>query len=583
MTQHTKEYNWGTLTKLILRYKKELIIANIIGIISTLISVPTPLFIPLLIDEVLLDKPSYLVNTIDIFFNDATIFHYVIIVLLVLIALRTIVLLMNIFQIKTFAIISKNIIFNTRKRILMHLEKISIKEYEMLESGSIASKLITDLNTIEDFIGKTISRFTTSLLSLIAICGILTWINPYLALIIILLNPIVIIISSKMSKKVASYKKEENESISIFQESLIETLEMFTQIRSSNKEQNYISKLITKADNVRKNAILFGYKAEAQRNVSFYIFLMGVEFFRVATIIIVFHDQISIGLMLGVFAYLWFMMGPIEELLNIQYNFDSASVAIKRIDKILQIQQEQQYPNKKNPFDYPTSIEIEKLNFSFGDKVILKDLSLKINEKEKIAIIGSSGDGKTTLMQVLIGLYPPDNGDIKFNKISIRDIGLNTVRENVFLILQSPLIFNDTVRENLCMGQIIKEETIFEALKIAQLDEFVNQMPDKLNSYLGKNGIRLSGGQKQRLAIARMILKNPRVVIFDESTSALDSKTEKMLFKALKPYLKDKTVIMIAHRLNTIKNADNIYMIKDKTIKKIQNKEKFLKKHIRIK
>ena len=573
--KNIKQYNWKNIISLLMRYKKELIIANLVSVIATLCSVPTPLFVPLLIDEVLLEKPGKLVEIFTYLFGEPSIFHYAMGVLFVVISLRILVLLMNIFQLKIFTLISKNIIFLIRKHILRHLQNINMKEYEMIESGSISSKLITDLNTIEDFIGKSVAKFTTAILSIIAICGILIWINPLLAMIITVMNPVVIMISSKMSKKIANFKKEENQAISIFQESLIETFELFTQIRTSNRENGYINSLIGKANTIRKKAIAFSYKGDAKRSVSFFIFLVGVEFFRSATIIMVFYDEVSIGLMLGVFAYLWFMMGPVEEILQIQYNYNSANIAITRINEILRMHTEPKYLNKHNPFSENIEIEVKNLDFSYGDNEILKKANLFIKKKERVALVGASGSGKTTLMQVLIGFYPPDGGDILFNNISTKEIGLDKIRENVFLILQAPMVFNDTVRENLLMGKHISDEKIMQALKMAQMHELISQMPNGLDTYLGKQGIRLSGGQRQRLAIARMILKEPKVVIFDESTSSLDTDTERLVFEALEPFLEDKTILMIAHRLHTVKKADSIYSIEDKKIVQIKDKEAF--------
>ena len=188
---------------------------------------------------------------------------------------------------------------------------------------------------------------------------------------------------------------------------------------------------------------------------------------------------------------------------------------------------------------------------------------MKIKAQSTVAFIGASGSGKTTLSQLLVGFYAVNDGDILYNKISIKEIGLKTVRKYVFVVLQQPLMFNDTLAFNLTMGEEIAEEELYKALEIAQLSDFIKNLKDGLDTQVGKFGVKLSGGQRQRLSIARMVLSNPKVVIFDESTSALDVHTEATLFKALKVFLEDKTVIIIAHRLSTINNADYIYMLED--------------------
>jgi ATP-binding cassette subfamily C protein len=183
-----------------------------------------------------------------------------------------------------------------------------------------------------------------------------------------------------------------------------------------------------------------------------------------------------------------------------------------------------------------------------------------------VAIIGASGSGKSTLSQLLVGFYPPTSGDIRYNGVSVQEIGFSRIRDAVFVVLQQPLMFNETLRFNLSMGDEISDEVIYEALQIAQLYDFVTALPNALETQVGKLGIRLSGGQRQRLSIARMVLANPKVVIFDESTSALDVHTESALFEALEKFLREKTVIIIAHRLSTITKADYIYVLENGTV-----------------
>ncbi|WP_295054618.1 ATP-binding cassette domain-containing protein [Sulfuricurvum sp.] len=167
---------------------------------------------------------------------------------------------------------------------------------------------------------------------------------------------------------------------------------------------------------------------------------------------------------------------------------------------------------------------------------------------------------------MLVGFYPPTSGDILYNGVSVNAIGFSKVRDEVFVVLQQPLMFNDTLRFNLTMGDEISDEIIFKALNIAQLLEFVAALPMGLETQVGKFGIRLSGGQRQRLSIARMVLANPKAVIFDESTSALDVHTENALFEALETFLAEKTVIIIAHRLSTVTRADYIYVLENGVI-----------------
>ncbi|WP_323126728.1 ABC transporter ATP-binding protein [Aliarcobacter cibarius] len=256
-------------------------------------------------------------------------------------------------------------------------------------------------------------------------------------------------------------------------------------------------------------------------------------------------------------------MSPVQEILSIQYSLASAKAAIGRINSVLELSCEKDGDIKldsKNGVD----ISLKNLSFSYNkDKNNLSNISFDIKAGEKIAIIGASGSGKTTISQLIAGFYEKSSGDILYNNISIDDIDKKSLRNSVFLVLQMPILFNNTLRFNLTMGENIDDKKIFKALKIAQMDDVLKNMPNGLDTIVGKMGVRLSGGQRQRLSIARMILANPSVVIFDESTSALDVQTETNLFKELKEFLKDKTVITIAHRLSSVKNASKIYVLND--------------------
>ncbi len=557
-------YTWKKIFEEIKRHKKELILGHIIAVLATAVSIPTPLFLPLLVDEVLLNKPGIFTETFDAIFGKGNPVTYTLAALIIVLIMRFLFFVFNALQAKIFTKISKNVTYKIRKDLLNHIKDVSMAEFETVGSGSIASKLIVDVNTIDDFIGKTVSRFIISLLTIIGVAVVLLLINWKLGLLIVLLNPVVIYFTTIVGRKIGKLKAKENKAIEVFQETLTETLDLFWQIRASNREKSFIEKVINTAKLVRDTAVEFGWKSDAAGRLSMLVFLAGYEVFRATSILFVAYSDLTIGLMLAIFGYLWVMMTPVQELLGIQYSFHTATAALNRINAIFKMKKEPKYPHLKNPFkDSETcSIRLKDVWFSYdGEHYVLKNINMFADRGKKIAIVGASGSGKTTLAHVIVGFYPVDKGDVLYNDISVKEIGLDVVREHVSLVLQTPMMFNDTLRFNLTLGRDIPEEKIWEALEIAQLKDFVEQLPDKLETLIGKNGVRLSGGQRQRVAIARMILQNPKIVILDESTSALDTQTEYKLFKALEKYLKNKTTIIIAHRLSTVQQADYIYVL----------------------
>jgi len=574
------KYTFQKILNELFRYKKEFIIANVIAIVAVLVSTPAPLLMPLLVDEVLLKKPGFLTEHIDKLFGHQQAYVYILIVLFMAVSLRALFFVLTVWHDYIFSKISKNITYKIRKDMLSHLSKLSLNEYEALGIGKISSLFLVDVATVETFLGMSINKLIVSILTVLGVAVVLLLINWKLALFILLVNPFVVVISKKFARKVSVYKKDENRTFEAFSEALSETLDLFLQIRASNQEKNFIKRLFVKTDDIKKAGIKFAYKSDAALRFSFLLFLGGFELFRAASIFTVAYGNLTIGLMLAIFGYLWVMMGPIQEILNIQYSYHNAKRALNRINQIFQMQKEPNYPHLKNPFkEHKTnSITLKAVSFGYDDKnLVLKDINISVKRGQKVAIVGASGSGKTTLAQIMVGFYPVQKGDLFYDEVNIKEIGLDVVRENVFLVLQNPLLFNDTIRFNLTLGKEIEDEKIWQALEIAQLKSVVESFKNRLDTKTGKNGVRLSGGQRQRISIARMILQDPNVVILDESTSALDIHTEESLFEALKEILKEKTVIIIAHRLSTIKQADHIYMLEDGKVAEEGTKEELMK------
>ncbi|MGE4462137.1 MAG: ABC transporter ATP-binding protein [Arcobacter sp.] len=551
--------------KLLLENKKSLIFGQVITIIAILISVPIPLLLPLLVDEVLLNKPDFFVTNIDKLWGNGSAFYYIAIVTFIVLFLRLTYFIFSVIITKIFTKISKFVTFKIREKLLNHLELVNMNEYESLGSGSISANLITDVNTLDNFIVSVSSKLISSTLTLIAVAIVVIKINFILGLMILFIQPIIMILSKRIANKTGLLKKEENKAVEIFQNNINETLDLFGQIKASNKEKYFFEDSINKAKNIQKTSNEFNYKSVAYERFSFTIFLIAFEIFRAVGLILVAYSDLSIGLMFAMFGYIWFIMTPIQDILTIQYSYASAKTAINRINKILELEKEKNGTIKLNKNTKKIDISIRNLSFSYNkSKQTLKNISFDIKAGEKIAIIGASGSGKTTIAHIISGFYSKTSGDILYNNISIDEIERQSLRENIFLVLQMPILFNNSLRFNITMGnEVISDEEIYKALKIAQLYESIENMPNKLDTIVGKHGIRLSGGQRQRLSIARMIIANPAIVIFDESTSALDVHTETKLFSDLEEFLKNKTVITIAHRLSTVKNADMIYVIDD--------------------
>jgi ATP-binding cassette subfamily C protein len=550
---HVDRLSWAEIRRLALHHKKSLWIANGVAVLATLCSVPIPLLLPLLVDEVLLghgDAALKIMNHAlpDVWQKAA---GYIGLMLLVTLALRCAALLFNVVQAKLFAALAKDIVYRIRVRLIERLKRISLGEYE---------SLVTDLDTLDKFVGETLSRFLVAMLTLVGTASILMWMHWKLALLILLFNPLVIYATVQLGKRVKHLKKLENDSTARFTQALTETLDAIQEVRAGNRQGFFLGRLGQRAREVRDYAVNSQWKTDASNRASGLLFQFGIDIFRAAAMLTVLFSDLSIGQMLAVFSYLWFMIGPVEQLLNLQYAFYAAGGALSRINELLARADEPQHAGSVDPFQGrdTVGIEVQGLSFGYGDELVLNQMNLSIAPGEKVAIVGASGGGKSTLVQLLLGLYTPLAGTIRFGGSTQEEIGLETVRENVAVVLQHPALFNDTVRANLTMGRERSDEACWQALEIAQLHNTVRELPNGLDSIVGRSGVRLSGGQRQRLAIARMVLAEPKVVILDEATSALDAATEYNLHQALARFLSNRTTLIIAHRLSAVKQADRV-------------------------
>jgi ATP-binding cassette subfamily C protein len=474
--------------------------------------------------------------------------------------LRCGALLFNVVQARLFAGLAKDVVYRLRLRLIERLKRISLSEYESLGSGTVTTHLVTDLDTLDKFVGETLSRFLVAMLTLAGTAGILMWMHWKLALLILLFNPLVVYATVVLGKRIKHLKKLENDSTARFTQALSETLDAIQEVRASNRQGYFLGRLGLRAREVRDFAVASMWKSDASGRASALLFQFGIDIFRAAAMLTVLFSDLSIGQMLAVFSYLWFMITPVEQLLNLQYAYYAAGAALNRINELLARADEPHYPGGNDPFrDCRTvGIDIRGLTFAYAEDKVLDRLDLSIAAGEKVAIVGASGGGKSTLVQLLLGLYTAQSGEVRFGGVLQQAIGLETLRDNVAVVLQHPALFNDTIRANLTMGRDAGDQACWNALQIAQLDSTVREMPLGLDSIVGRSGVRLSGGQRQRLAIARMVLAEPKVVILDEATSALDAATEYNLHQALGRFLQGRTTLIIAHRLSAVKQADRV-------------------------
>lgn len=564
-----RSYTWRRIFELTLRHKPKLVKAHVIAFFAMLATVPLPLLLPILVDEVLLNQPGWIVGGLNEILPAGwqTATYYIIAITIVTILLRLMGLGLGVWQMQQFTVIAKDITFQIRNDLLKRVRGVSMAQYETLGSGSVTATMMNDVNTIDSFIGTTVSKLIIAVFSLVGVSAVLFWLNWQLALFIIFLNPLVIFFTMKMGKKVKTLKKDENSAVDAFQQALTETLDALQQVRAANQDRNFFERVRGSAYEIKRHSEAFTWKSDAASRFSFTIFLVGFDIFRAMGMMMVVFSDLTIGQMIAVFGYLWYMMGPVQEILAIQYGYSAGSGALQRINEVLDLKQEPTHPSVVNPFIRPeaTRVEVKDICFQYPGKSenVLDHLNFTIEPGEKLALVGASGGGKTTLVQILLGFYEAKSGQVFYGGEPIDKVGQETVREHVATVLQQPVLFNQSIRFNLTLGQEIADDKIWQALEMAQMKPTIEKLEQGLETQVGRNGIKLSGGQRQRLAIARMILQDPKVVIMDEATSALDMQTERQLYQDLAPFLAGRTTLIVAHRLSSIRQADRILVFED--------------------
>ena len=563
-----RPYDWAYIRGIALEHWRQILFAQVVALLAVLVAIPIPLLLPLLVDEVLLHQPGVLVATLDGLFPPA--WHgpplYIGAMLLLTLVLRLAAIGLGVWQTRQFTLVSKDVVYRIRRALLARLEGVSMAAYETLGAGGVASHFVTDLNALDEFIGVSISRTLIAVLSLVGVAAILLWMHWQLALFILFLNPVVIYFTVVLGKRVKQLKRRENRAFEVFQQALVETLDGIQQIRAANRERHYLRRVMDHARAIKDRSAAFSWKSDAASRLSFGVFLVGFDGFRALSMFMVVYSNLSVGEMMAVFGYLWFMMSPVQELLNVQYAYYGAKAALARINRLAELEQEPRWPHRENPFRGKTTVGLRVVDLVFGyggGEAVLKGVNLEVAAGERVALVGASGGGKSTLVQVLIGLYPPQSGMVYFDGVPVDRIGLDVVREHVATVLQHPALFNDSLRANLTLGRAFPEAALWEALEAAQLRADVEALPQGLDTVIGRQGLRLSGGQRQRLAIARMLLARPKFVILDEATSALDAETEARVHRALQHALAGRSMIIVAHRLSAVRQAQRVYVFED--------------------
>jgi len=453
---------------------------------------------------------------------------------------------------------------------LIKLLQLPIKYFDTKLIGDYNQRII-DNERIENFLTSQSLLTFFSIISFSVFFGVLWYYNIKILITYLLLTIISILWSFFWLKKIEylDYFKFQQRSES--QESIFEIFNGVTEMKLNKFEAVKRSEW----EKIQEKLLLLNIRVLKleQIQISGFEFLNQLKNILVTFLaaIFVIHGKMTLGELLSVSYIVGQMNSPVNQLVSFFRSLQDAKLSLERLNEVQNHPAEEQDHNQ-NTISIKESQGIEFKNVSFqyegpSSPYVLKDINLHIPEGKVTAIVGASGSGKTTLMKLLLSFYEPTQGEIFYNKDNLRTISPNNLRENCGVVMQNGYIFSDTIQKNITTGaDVIDSQTLNNAVKIANISEFIQSLPLGFNTKIGASGSGISGGQRQRILIARAVYKNPHYIFFDEATSALDAENEKIIHDNLQHFFKGKTVVIIAHRLSTVKNADQIIVLKNGTI-----------------
>ena len=473
--------------------------------------------------------------------------------------------------------ISQDIEHNLRTETFENVLSLDMKYFENKSSGRLMAILNDDVNQLERFLDTGANKLLQTATTVIVIGGTFLYISPLIATFAFIPIPIIIFGSFKFTSTIASRYESIRESIETLNSNLSNSISGILNVKSFTRETKELDRIESSSNEVRSA----NYHAIKLSAAFIPIIRVAILFGFTATLLIGGFLALDGEIKVATYSVLLFitqrLLWPLTELGD---TFDLYQRAMASFNRIFSLKNEtSDIGNGNIEFKkLEKNIELRDVSFSYVDNFnVLNNVNLTINAGQTTAIVGSTGSGKSTLIKLLLRLYEINNGSISYDSNSLKEIELSSLREKIGLVSQDVFLFEGTVIENIAYGDLnASESEVWNAAQKSEADEFINNLPQKENTIVGERGQKLSGGQRQRISIARAILKNPEILILDEATSSVDNETEAAIQRSLDILKKDRTVIVIAHRLSTVRNADIIYVLENGSVVESGNHESLL-------
>lgn len=579
LPNNTKPKNFTTSLKKLIKslfpYKKGIIIVFIFSILSTLFTIVGP--------KVLGNATTELYNGVVRKLNNAGSIDYTKLhtILLTLLILYIISAIFNYIQGIVVAKISAKYTLELRKKVNRKMEKLPLKYFDKKSHGEVLSLITNDIDKISQNLSYALTETVTCIIAVLGMLIMMFSINVTMTLAIIIILPICMILTAKIASKGQKYFTLRQEGLAKVDTKVEEMLRNHNIVKVFNSEDKILKEFNKEndllADSTWKSNFIGGIMHPIMMligNLSYVViaFLGGL---------FVIQGKITVGNIQSFITYAKNFTNPIGSLASIMTELESMIAASERVEDYLSEEEEKKVENPVPLNNVKGNITFDHVKFGYDEnKIIIKDFTAHIESGKKIAIVGPTGSGKTTLVKLLMRFYDVNSGNILIDGINIKDVERTSLRKNIGMVLQDTWLYSGTIMENIRYGRLdATDDEVITSAKEAQVHHFIQTLPDSYNLEINEETSNISEGQKQLLTIARAILKNPKILILDEATSSVDTRTEELIQKAMDTLMKGRTSFIIAHRLSTIKNADLILVLKDGDIIEQGTHEELLKKN----
>ena len=458
-----------------------------------------------------------------------------------------------------------NIETDMREELFNHVQSQSFRFFDNTKTGHIMSRITNDLFDIGELAHHGPEDFFIAAMTFFGTFAIMFTINVKLTMMILVIVPILIILIGYSNIKMSKTWSKMYDHIADVNAQVEDAVSGVRVVQSFTNEQ-FEKDLFATNNNRFRSAKLMAYRVMAFVNSNIYFVMrFAILFVLVIGAWLSFNDQLSYGELVAFVLYMNVLFNPIQKVSALLELYPKGMAGFKRFTELLDVEPEvENRPNAKEATALTGNIAFNDVTFGYEKRQapILKNVSFNVAAGETIALVGPSGAGKTTISALIPRFYDVDRGTITIDGVDIRDFTKESLRQQIGTVQQDVFLFTGTLRENIAYGKLdATDEEIKKAAKQAHMEDFIRELPEGYDTQVGERGFKLSGGQKQRIAIARMFLKNPPILILDEATSALDTETEMIIQQALNDLAKNRTTLVIAHRLATIKNADRIMVV----------------------